>query len=68
MSLTKCSTKKPGAKSPASMRGARFASDQLPAAPDADRAQHRLEIEARALRVEQRLADADHVRRDQASG
>ena len=33
MSFTKWSTKNPGAKSPATMRGARFDSAQLDAAP-----------------------------------
>src|SRR5438128_604791 len=33
MSLMKCSTKKPGSKSPLSMRGARTSSALLPAAP-----------------------------------
>ena len=35
MSLTKCSTKNPGSKFPAMMRGPKFESDQLPAAPEA---------------------------------
>ena len=35
MSFKKCSTKKPGSKLPAMIRGPRFESDQLPAAPEA---------------------------------
>ena len=65
MSLMKCSTKKPGSKLPAMIRGPRFESDQLPAAPVATDSQHRVEVEPRLVAVEQRLADADHVGGDQ---
>ena len=65
MSLMKCSTKKPGSKLLAMIRGPKFVSDQLPAAPPADRLEHRLQVEPGLVAVEQRLADADHVRGDQ---
>ena len=61
----KCSTKKPGSKLLAMIRGPRFDSDQLPAAPLATDLQHRLQIEPGLVAVEQGLADADHVGGDQ---
>ncbi len=65
MSLMKCSTKKPGAKLLAMIRGPRFDSDQLPAAPPATDLHHRLQVQPGLVGVEQRLADADHVAGDQ---
>ena len=62
--LEKCSTKKPGAKLLAMIRGPRFESDQLPAAPEATDC-ITFPGPSRPVGIEQRLADADHVRGDQ---
>ena len=65
MSLRKCSTKKPGSKLSAMIRGPRLLRLHEPAAPLADALHDGLQVEPRLVAVEQGLADADHVRGDQ---
>ena len=68
MSFTKWSTKNPGAKSPATMRGARFDNAQLAAAPlDTDARTDSTSRPAR-VRVEERLAHRRRCCRRRAPG
>ena len=65
MSLMKCSTKKPGSKLPAMIRGPRFVEAPRPGRPAGDALHHGVQVEPGLVAVEQRLADADHVGGDQ---
>ena len=64
MSLRKCSTKNPGSKLPAIIRGPRFHRLHEPAAP-VETLWSTLQDRARLETVEQGLADANHIAGDQ---
>ena len=65
MSLRKCSTKNPGSKLLAMIRGPQVAQAPRTGRPGGDALEHDIEVETCLETIEQGLADADHVGGDQ---